>query len=295
MRDSRRFQVASAFWRAASKCNLPMASRLARAPVLVHGGDGHAGFQLLGLAELEAQQQARRLVALARRQHGLLGDRLAEAHDEARLPLHPVLGVHGAGDLAARGVHRVLALRDARPIAKQDAVLQVHQHLHAAGLGKGVALEGHALGGGEVDAHAQVFERDGVVAGAGALARLVVGAAEVGGLGCPALALRGLQQHVAQVADAHAAHVRVRKAQDAWRPVLVAAAEAPAAVGVVGAGEHHAEGHRGAGRDVAGAVGADEGVDVAGKALRLHAARQQHHGGDEDAHVHRPSKKVKGS
>lgn len=264
---------------------------------LVHRGQRHAGLQLTArqvARGAEVQQVAWRLLARPCMQHRGAHDGAAEAQHEGGLALDPVLRLHAAADLAATFVELRARRQHARTVDEVQAVLEVHQHLHRAVAAEAPAVQGHTRRGGELHAHAVRRQRDGVEARPRALAGLVVRGREVGRARRPARTGRRHQQHVAQLGDAGAADVRVREAQRAPGAPLVAAAVAPAAVGVVGAGHHHAEGHGRGRRDVAGAVGADEGVDPArhrrrGRRLAEGRAGQRRGGGREHRGDHHES------
>ena len=197
-----------------------------------------------------------------------------------------------ARELAGGCVHVGCSARHAGPFAEEQAVLQVEQHLRPARCIEGIAVQRHALRGSEFDAHAMPRQGDAVDTGAGALRLLVEGGGEVGGGGVPAQAGGGHQQHVAQFRNPGAADARVREPQDAWRPELVAAAVAPAAVGVVRPRRHHAERHHRRRRGVAGAVGANEGIHKPGQIAPRHGGpdrqhpRQGHQGLHDEGHHH---------
>ena len=241
----------------------------------VDGGQRDARLEHLPCAEVEVEHDARRLLAWACRQGLPAQHRLAETDHERELALDPV----AAPDRALQAVvaRRHLGGQCGRPVDEVQAVLQVDQHLHPAWAVEAVAMQRHLGRGRELHAHAVAGQPHGVPAGARALFRL--DRAEVARGGVPVAAAARLQQHVAQLRNAGAAVVRVREAEDARVAELVARAVAPAAFGVVGRWEHHAEGHGGARGHVAGAVGADEGVDVAregrrsGGAVRRRGAR----------------------
>ena len=152
-------------------------------------------------------------------------------------------------------------------------------------LREGIAVHARTRGGRKLGPHAAVVERDGIVAGRGALA-LVAETRTVAAVGIIRRArveldipYRRHHQNVAQIRMARAAEVRMAEAHDGLvavavaRTILVGAfLILPAHVvgdGVgVGAELHRTEGDACPGEGVAHAVGADEGVDIVGRLLR---------------------------
>ena len=138
-------------------------------------------------------------------------------------------------------------------------------------LGEGVAVHAHACGGGQLGAHAGIVQGHGVIAGLGGLGLVTEarGEAAAGLVDVAALQLDlaggGHQQEVAQIRMPRAGEVRMREAHDG--AVAVAVARRPAIAVLarldlgIGRKLHHAEGQGGAGKGVALAAAADEGID----------------------------------
>jgi hypothetical protein len=143
-----------------------------------------------------------------------------------------------------------------------QAMLQIDQHFDPAAAIEGVAVQGDALRCRQFHPHPVRRQPHRIETGRRALAALVLGRAQILPGGGPGGAAVGHQQHIAQFRDAGAADVGAGKAQDTLRPPLVAAGIAPASIGVVRARRHHTPGYAGAREDMAGAIGADEGVDM---------------------------------
>ena len=144
-------------------------------------------------------------------------------------------------------------------------------------------MHARARGGRKLGPHARVVERDGIVAGRGALVaetRTVAAVGIIRRAGVePYLSRRGHHKNVAQIRMARAAEVRMAEAHDGLVAVAVArtifiGALLIYAVHVVGYGVgvgaelHRTEGDACPGEGVAHAVGADEGVDIVGRLLR---------------------------
>ena len=70
------------------------------------------------------------------------------------------------------------------------------------------------------------------------------------------------QQHIAQLRNAGPTDVGIGEPEDPLRTELVATAVAPTMVGVVGPRCDHSEGHHRRRRDMPGAIGADEWIDM---------------------------------
>ena len=141
-------------------------------------------------------------------------------------------------------------------LAPRYAPARVDEKAALRALRIGNAVDGAALGRGGLDLCA-VGERDGVVAGLRALARLVVGHRPGNGL-----RRKGKDPHVAEIGTSGAVEMGLRKAVDRLVFVAVAGAVVPVSVARVGAGLDEAEGNAGGGKCMARAGGSDERVDV---------------------------------
>ena len=205
------------------------------------------------------------------------GERLREARGEVDVAV-----LRPAVDLTAADDRPVVEEADLRT---EDAVAAVHvheveDHVRRVGLRERVAVDGDALGRGQLDADAAVGEPHGVVAGR----RLLLGVREaraVAALGLLARAGlegeradRGHQEDVEHVADAGAGEVRLAEAGDRGVAAVIARAPVPALGVRVGARLHHAERHRSPRVRVAVAAGADRGIGPGQRVDRTRRGRR---------------------
>ncbi len=162
---------------------------------------------------------------------------------------------HGVFDRHVAGQN----VRAQRILAADDAVLQIDQQTCGRGVLEGVAVEGHARRGGQLDIHAEVIQGHCIVAGLGLLRLLAVAAVIILAFD---RSCERLELDVAEVGATRSVEVGLRESPDFLVKVHVAGTVGPGAVTGIGAGLHQSEREAGTGEGVAVVGRADKGVHV---------------------------------
>ena len=228
--------------------------------LLGHGGEGDFHFQGAFAKGGEAEEEAGGAVAGEGGEGVGLQEGAVRAEAEVDVAADPDGGLEVAGEgvgvdpAQAALAHAALLL----PFAPGGAVLEVEEEVGRGGGGEGVAVVGHAGGGGEFGEYAAVDKAHAVVAGTGGLGGFVHQAAHGSGDGD---GREGKEEEVAEVHAAGAGEVGLGEAEEVAVGVEVFSAVLPADAAGDGTGLNERKGTGRTGVGVAVGRTADEGVD----------------------------------